>query len=251
MVNPCREPEMPPLVGVKQAADYFGVHHRTIRNWLAKGAPHIRVGRVIRIDLLNLHRWASQKPRKPTQVDENFGSVNELKRARVRQGLSTEQVAKLAQMPHFAYLEYEGDEASPLRKNGSWAKSALTVASIVGQLPQALWPRSALNVLEPIPAADTYEQIAPLVGLCYALPPTAQDENLMWEEIADKLNNCSKVLSKKQRIIIYDYVIDGQDFDEIAACLGMSTFFVKHTYLNAMTELKQALEKAGIRRCPV
>ncbi len=52
------EPLQSTIVSIRQASRIFRVHRQTIREWLRRGAPHIRVGRVIRIDLLDLRAWA-------------------------------------------------------------------------------------------------------------------------------------------------------------------------------------------------
>ena len=38
------------LLSVKQAAELLGVNAKTIHKLIAEGLPHLRVGRVIRID---------------------------------------------------------------------------------------------------------------------------------------------------------------------------------------------------------
>lgn len=53
-----RETVQSTIVGIRQASRIFRVHHQTIRKWLQQGAPHFRVGKIIRVDLLELRAWA-------------------------------------------------------------------------------------------------------------------------------------------------------------------------------------------------
>lgn len=46
------------LATIQEAAKAFRVHHQTIREWLRRGAPHIRVGKVVRVDIADLRDWA-------------------------------------------------------------------------------------------------------------------------------------------------------------------------------------------------
>ena len=56
------------LITVKEAAEAFGVHPQTLRAWLADGAPHVRIGKIVRVDVAELRAWASKSttPRRRT-----------------------------------------------------------------------------------------------------------------------------------------------------------------------------------------
>ncbi len=55
-----RKPIQPNLITIKQAAEALGIHPQTLRGWLADGAPHFRVGKVVRVDLNDLRAWAEE-----------------------------------------------------------------------------------------------------------------------------------------------------------------------------------------------
>jgi excisionase family DNA binding protein len=46
------------LLTIPEAAAVYRVHPQTIRMWLRRGAPHVRVGKVVRVDLAELKSWA-------------------------------------------------------------------------------------------------------------------------------------------------------------------------------------------------
>ena len=45
------------MLSVKEAAEKFSVHKNTIYKWIRKGMPHIKVGKVIRIDYQEAKAW--------------------------------------------------------------------------------------------------------------------------------------------------------------------------------------------------
>ena len=42
---------------ILQVANYYNVSTKTIRNWIVKGMPHIRVGNVMRFNIDDVESW--------------------------------------------------------------------------------------------------------------------------------------------------------------------------------------------------
>jgi excisionase family DNA binding protein len=59
------------MLTITRAAEVYGVHPQTIRTWLRQGAPHMQVGRVVRIDPDELRVWTQAKNRKVASARAN------------------------------------------------------------------------------------------------------------------------------------------------------------------------------------
>jgi excisionase family DNA binding protein len=46
-----------PLLTKAQLADEFSVTPKTVQRWIKQGAPHMRVGRVVRLRQSEVERW--------------------------------------------------------------------------------------------------------------------------------------------------------------------------------------------------
>lgn len=46
-----------PFLNKKQACTYLGISNNTLDSWIQKGLPIIRVGKTVRFDKTELHRW--------------------------------------------------------------------------------------------------------------------------------------------------------------------------------------------------
>ena len=42
---------------IQEVADTYSVTKQTIRNWIKRGLPHIKVGNVLRFDLQEVDKW--------------------------------------------------------------------------------------------------------------------------------------------------------------------------------------------------
>lgn len=46
-----------PFLNKQQACHYLGISNNTLDSWIKKGLPHIRVGKTIRFDKVEINRW--------------------------------------------------------------------------------------------------------------------------------------------------------------------------------------------------
>lgn len=46
-----------PYLNKQQTCEYLGISNNTLDSWIQKGLPIIRVGKTVRFDKTELHRW--------------------------------------------------------------------------------------------------------------------------------------------------------------------------------------------------
>lgn len=46
-----------PYLNKQQACNYLGISNNTLDSWIKKGLPTIRIGKTVRFDKKEIHRW--------------------------------------------------------------------------------------------------------------------------------------------------------------------------------------------------
>jgi excisionase family DNA binding protein len=74
----------PRLMTIVQAAEHAGVHAQTIRAWVRAGAPCVRLGRAVRVDVAALLAWVTERQRRQAPSTPADAVLLHLDRARAR-----------------------------------------------------------------------------------------------------------------------------------------------------------------------
>lgn len=49
-----------PYLNKKQTCEYLNISNNTLDNWITKGLPTIRIGKTIRFDKNEIHKWINK-----------------------------------------------------------------------------------------------------------------------------------------------------------------------------------------------
>jgi excisionase family DNA binding protein len=52
---------MSQYANIEDIANIYKVSTRTVRNWIKRGMPHLRIGNVIRFDIPEVEHWIKEK----------------------------------------------------------------------------------------------------------------------------------------------------------------------------------------------
>ena len=53
---------------IQEAAERYKVHRNTVQNWLRRGLPRIKQGRIVRISVAEIERWLRENDQGKTEA---------------------------------------------------------------------------------------------------------------------------------------------------------------------------------------
>jgi RNA polymerase sigma factor for flagellar operon FliA len=146
-------------------------------------------------------------------------------------GALLDGVRRMAYLPRRAYARLKAAEAVDL--DGEPAAEALGGAA-AGDAEQAL--RALDGALGRIAAAYT-------VAASASDADTDPEHNLLARELRERVQRALAVLPEQELFLIRGHYVDGRNFDELAAELGLSKSWASRLHTRALGRMRDALSE--------
>lgn len=141
---------------------------------------------------------------------------NLLKKRRLALGLKPRELAEAAGIGYQTYLRYENLKDGPLRKDGTWKRSAIDLSTFHKTTPDDLWPDALLAVRQSELVAElAAEEAFALSGYAQSIELPATPEELFLEKEKNQVvGEALATLHPRVQQVLLRRIVDEQTLRE-------------------------------------